>query len=63
MNGATIPPQEGFPFLVVAENKWGYKWVKWVTRIEVSSDPNYKGYWEKSGYNQNGDVSGPMFQP
>jgi DMSO/TMAO reductase YedYZ molybdopterin-dependent catalytic subunit len=63
INGITLPPERGFPFQVVAEDKWGYKWVKWVTRIELSNDPNYQGYWEKSGYNQNGDINGPMFEP
>jgi hypothetical protein len=62
MNGVTIPPERGFPFQVVAESKWGYKWVKWVTKIELSSDLNYKGYWEKSGYNQKGDLKGPIFE-
>ena len=62
MNGVTIPPERGFPFQVIAENKWGYKWVKWVTKIEVSNDPNFKGYWESSGYNQKGDLQGPIFE-
>lgn len=31
MNGVTLPPERGFPFQVVAQSKWGYKWVKWVT--------------------------------
>lgn len=56
MNGVIIPPERGFPFIVVAEDKWGYKWVKWITRIEVSNDPNFKGYWEKSGYSQKGTL-------
>lgn len=62
INDVILPPERGFPFQIVAESKWGYKWVKWVTKIEVSNDPNYKGYWEKSGYNQNGDSNGPIFQ-
>ena len=62
MNGVVIPPERGFPFMVVAESKWGYKWVKWVTRIEVGSDPSYKGYWEKEGYSQDGDIHGPKFE-
>jgi DMSO/TMAO reductase YedYZ molybdopterin-dependent catalytic subunit len=62
MNGVTLPPERGFPFQVVAEDKWGYKWVKWVTEIEVSSDPNYKGYWEKAGYSVKGDLNGSMFE-
>ncbi|MDD2224681.1 MAG: molybdopterin-dependent oxidoreductase [Candidatus Shapirobacteria bacterium] len=62
MNGVNLPSERGFPFQVVAEDKFGYKWVKWVSKIEVSNDPNYKGYWESSGYNQNGDLSGPKRQ-
>jgi DMSO/TMAO reductase YedYZ molybdopterin-dependent catalytic subunit len=62
MNGLTLPEARGFPFQVVAEDKWGYKWAKWVTTIELSDDPNFKGYWESRGYNNNGDHSGPMFE-
>jgi DMSO/TMAO reductase YedYZ molybdopterin-dependent catalytic subunit len=62
MNGVTLPPERGFPFQVVAESKWGYKWVKWVTQIELSDDPDYKGYWEERGYNNDGDVEGPIFK-
>jgi DMSO/TMAO reductase YedYZ molybdopterin-dependent catalytic subunit len=61
MNGIALPAERGFPFQVVAEDKWGYKWVKWVTQIELSNDPNYRGYWEQRGYNNNGDQSGSKF--
>jgi DMSO/TMAO reductase YedYZ molybdopterin-dependent catalytic subunit len=63
MNGVTLPPERGFPFQVVAEAKWGYKWVKWVTRIELSNDPTYKGYWESWGYSNTGDISDPPLGP
>jgi DMSO/TMAO reductase YedYZ molybdopterin-dependent catalytic subunit len=62
MNRVTLPPERGFPFQVVAESRWGYKWVKWVTEIELSEDLNYRGYWESRGYNNEGDVSGPIFE-
>jgi len=62
MNGVTLPPERGFPFQVVAESRWGYKWVKWVTKIEVSADADYRGYWESRGYNNDGDVEGPIFE-
>ena len=61
MNDVVLPPERGFPFQVVAESKWGYKWVKWVTKIELSDDTDYRGYWEKMGYNNDGDVEGPIF--
>jgi DMSO/TMAO reductase YedYZ molybdopterin-dependent catalytic subunit len=63
MNGLTLPAELGYPFQVVAESKWGYKWVKWVDGIELSSDTSYRGYWESRGYDNNGDGNGPMFEP
>ncbi len=63
LNDITLPDDRGFPFQVVAESKFGYKWAKWVTRIELSANANFKGYWESYGYNNNGDVTGPAFAP
>jgi DMSO/TMAO reductase YedYZ molybdopterin-dependent catalytic subunit len=63
MNGVTLPPERGFPFQLVAESKWGYKWVKWITKIEVSDNVNYKGYWEERGYSNNGDLNASFFAP
>ena len=57
MNGVVLPPERGFPFQLVAEDKLGYKWAKWIDRIELSNDVNYKGYWEQRGYDNNADVS------
>ncbi|MHB0915140.1 MAG: molybdopterin-dependent oxidoreductase [Thermoleophilia bacterium] len=61
MNEVTIPPERGFPFMLVAEEKWGYKWVKWVTAIEVSDDASYEGYWEERGYSNDAADDGPKF--
>jgi DMSO/TMAO reductase YedYZ molybdopterin-dependent catalytic subunit len=61
MNGVTLPAERGFPFQLVAEDRWGYKWIKWITRIEVSSDPSYRGYWESRGYSQVGDLNRSFF--
>lgn len=55
INGRILDAQRGFPFQVVAESKFGYKWVKWVTRIELSENP-YKGFWEQRGYDNEADV-------
>jgi DMSO/TMAO reductase YedYZ molybdopterin-dependent catalytic subunit len=63
MNGVVLPPERGFPFQVVAEAKWGYKWVKWVTEIELSNDPTYRGYWESFGYSNTGDLDQPFLEP
>jgi len=61
MNDVTIPPERGFPFMLVAESKWGYKWVKWITGIEFSSDTSYGGYWEDRGYSDGGDLDSDFF--
>jgi DMSO/TMAO reductase YedYZ molybdopterin-dependent catalytic subunit len=50
MNGLVIPPERGFPFQLVAESKYGYKWIKWITEIELSENVDYRGYWESRGY-------------
>ena len=63
MNGVVLPPERGFPFELVAEQKWGYKWIKWVTEIELSSDVNYHGYWEQAGYSNDGSLDKPFFGP
>jgi DMSO/TMAO reductase YedYZ molybdopterin-dependent catalytic subunit len=62
MNGVTLPPERGFPFELVAESKWGYKWEKWVTQIELSDDINYRGYWESRGYSNNADLNEGFFE-
>lgn len=57
MNNATLPPERGYPFQLVAESKWGYKWIKWVTKIEITNKTDYKGYWESRGYSNIGNLS------
>jgi DMSO/TMAO reductase YedYZ molybdopterin-dependent catalytic subunit len=62
MNGIDLPPARGFPFQLVAESKWGYKWIKWVTSIELS-DKGYYGYWESRGYSNSGNLDEYYFDP
>jgi DMSO/TMAO reductase YedYZ molybdopterin-dependent catalytic subunit len=61
-NDITLSPERGFPFQVVAMSKFGYKWAKWVTRIELSDNISFKGFWESHGYNNNADINGPAFE-
>lgn len=56
MNNVTLLPERGYPFELVAEDKWGYKWIRWVTKIELS-DHDYEGYWESRGYSSTGDLN------
>jgi DMSO/TMAO reductase YedYZ molybdopterin-dependent catalytic subunit len=58
MNGLLLPPERGAPFQLVAESKWGYKWVKWITEIELSDDVSYRGFWESMGLSNSGDLGG-----
>jgi DMSO/TMAO reductase YedYZ molybdopterin-dependent catalytic subunit len=62
MNEVVLPPERGFPFQLVAEEKWGYKWIKWVTEIELSDDESYRGYWEQRGYSNSGDLNKGFFE-
>jgi DMSO/TMAO reductase YedYZ molybdopterin-dependent catalytic subunit len=62
MNEVTLPAQRGFPFQLVAESKWGYKWIKWVTKIEISDDETYRGFWESRGYANEGDIDKSYFE-
>jgi DMSO/TMAO reductase YedYZ molybdopterin-dependent catalytic subunit len=48
INDLTLPPDRGFPLQLMAKDKYGYKWVKWITMIEVM-DRDVKGYWESRG--------------
>lgn len=63
MDGATLSPERGFPFQLVAESKWGYKWIKWITGIEISDDENYRGYWESRGYSNDADLNKGFLGP
>jgi DMSO/TMAO reductase YedYZ molybdopterin-dependent catalytic subunit len=60
LNDVTLPPDRGFPFQLVAKSKYGYKWAKWITKIEVL-DAESRGYWESYGYSNNADEDGPKF--
>jgi len=55
-NGLELPPEMGYPFIVVAEDKLGYKWARWVSEIELSDDENYRGFWEQRGYSNEADI-------
>ena len=61
MNEVTLPPERGFPFALVAESKWGYKWIKWIVEIELSDDEDYQGYWESRGYSDTADLDESYF--
>jgi len=55
INNAALSAKTGFPFMLAAEDRLGYKWIKWVDRIEASADSTYRGFWEKRGYDNKAD--------
>lgn len=55
MNGVTLPEEHGYPLRLVIPGKLGYKWVKWIVKVELV-DYEYEGYWESRGYSNTADV-------
>ncbi len=55
-NGEMLPYEQGYPLKLVVPERLGYKWIKWVTSIEVISG-DYEGYWESRGYSNQADAS------
>jgi len=58
MNNVTLPATLGWPFMLIATDQYGYKWIKWVTEIDASNDSSYEGYWESRGYPINATIIG-----
>jgi DMSO/TMAO reductase YedYZ molybdopterin-dependent catalytic subunit len=60
LNDVTLPIDRGFPLQLVAESKYGYKWAKWIVRVEVVKG-EVLGYWESRGYSNSADEGGFPF--
>jgi DMSO/TMAO reductase YedYZ molybdopterin-dependent catalytic subunit len=56
VNNVTLPAAMGWPFMVIAQNQYGYKWIKWVDVVNVSNDSSFLGYWESQGYPNNATI-------
>lgn len=57
MDGRPVPRPHGAPLRLVIPEMYGYKNVKWVTRIEAVAAPA-PGYWEQRGYDADAWVDG-----
>jgi DMSO/TMAO reductase YedYZ molybdopterin-dependent catalytic subunit len=55
MNGEPLPETHGFPLRAVVPGLYGIKNVKWIEKIEVSSE-DVRGYWQKRGWNEEGII-------
>ncbi len=49
MNGAPLPAEQGKPIRLIIPEMYGYKNIKWVNRIEFTTQ-SVAGYWEVRGY-------------
>jgi DMSO/TMAO reductase YedYZ molybdopterin-dependent catalytic subunit len=61
INDRTLPQDRGFPLQLVAKGKYGYKWAKWITKIEVTNI-DARGYWETRGYSNSAYIGEPPFE-
>ncbi len=52
MNGEALPNEHGFPARLVVPGLFGYKSVKWLTKI-APVDHDFLGYWERRGRTDN----------
>ena len=49
LNNRALAPVQGAPLRLVVPEMYGYKYAKWVNRVEFS-DHQVLGYWEQNGY-------------
>ncbi|UCE14983.1 MAG: molybdopterin-dependent oxidoreductase [Candidatus Heimdallarchaeota archaeon] len=59
MNGVPLPPDHGFPIRLVCPRFFGYKWIKWLKYINVTTK-NYLGLYERNGYSDSPFVDVPL---
>jgi DMSO/TMAO reductase YedYZ molybdopterin-dependent catalytic subunit len=52
MDGEPLSHGHGFPARIVMPRMYGYKSVKWVTRIEARTTYTDVGFWEQRGYDK-----------
>jgi DMSO/TMAO reductase YedYZ molybdopterin-dependent catalytic subunit len=62
VGGSTLPLGHGFPVRLVVPRLLGYKNAKYLTRIELTSQPA-SGYWEAYGYSSSGEVESSRLRP
>ena len=55
VNGRPLKASDGFPLRLICFGKYGYKWAKWVTRLQVI-DKAKSGFWESNGFPDEANV-------
>ncbi len=63
MNGETLSPDHGYPLRLIAPFKYGYKNIKYITRIEFT-DSRKRNYWSNNGpYSVDGTIQPGIDHP
>jgi len=63
MNGESLSPDHGFPLRLIAPYKYGYKNIKYITRIEFTDDRK-RNYWADNGpYSVDGTIQPGIDHP
>jgi hypothetical protein len=57
MNGEQLPAGQGYPVRLVAPEKYGYKWAKWITEIDLV-EYDHLGFWESRGWDDDATITG-----
>jgi DMSO/TMAO reductase YedYZ molybdopterin-dependent catalytic subunit len=55
MNGQTLPTGHGYPARLLVPGIYGMKHVKWINRIEVTTQ-DYQGYWQQRGWSDEATI-------
>lgn len=55
MDGAPLPPDNGFPLRLLVPSQYGYKNIKGIVRLELT-DRAIPGFWERAGYSDDGTI-------
>ena len=55
LNGAPLPPEQGYPLRALIPGVYDHKMPKWITRIEFV-ERAYPGYWERHGWSDTAAV-------
>ncbi len=62
VNGEPLPPNMGQPVRLIYPGHYGYKYVKWVERVEAidAEATPFTGYWENYGYSDDATIPGVL---
>lgn len=55
VNGGPLKANDGFPLRLICFGKYGYKWAKWVNKMQVT-DQTRSGFWESLGFTDEANV-------